>query len=108
MTYYSEDSLLIVGNSRTTSDNPITLQYSPFFLSLVVGSVHGELRTAGPRSPSSDEPFHPGSICPGGGMIRDDALIVAQGPDRYHGSSQKAIVAAYKDAVKKFPGTLGK
>ena len=107
MPYYSEDSLLIVGNSRTTSDNPITLQYSQFFLSLVVDPSTGEIADCGASVTVEATNRFIRDLFVGRRMIRDDALIVAQVQDRYHGSSQKAIVAAYRDAVKKFREITG-
>jgi hypothetical protein len=35
-------------------------------------------------------------------MGTDDALLEDEVRHRYHGSSQKAIIVAYKDATRKF------
>lgn len=99
---YPENSIYVVGNSRTTSDNPITVQYSSFFIAFVVEVPSGLILD-----------LEASVICPitnrfikdlfGGKTLAfvDDELI-KEIERRYKGSSDKAITVAYKDAVKKF------
>lgn len=99
---YPENSIYVVGNSRTTSDNPITFQYSSFLIAFVVDPDTGKILDLGASVtlPVTErfiqELFRDRSI------DKVDEGFIKEIYRRYYGSSDKAIVVAYKDAVKKF------
>lgn len=99
---YPENSIYVVGNSRTTNDNPITFQYSSFFIAFVVDPENGKILDLGTSVtlPVTErfiqELFRDRSI------EKVDEEFIREIYRRYYGSSDKAIVVAYKDAVKKF------
>ena len=99
---FPKDTLLVVGNAKTTSDNPITHQWTSFFVSFVVESKDGHIidAEASVILPLSNRFIR--DLFVGGSLAREDEHLITDIQRRYHGSSRKALVVAYKDAVKKY------
>lgn len=97
-----QDMLCVIGNARSQQDNPITFRYSQFFITFVVESESGcisdiEVSTALKLTNDFIK-----SIFIGTSLSEMDDAIIEKVRTRYLGSSQKAIIVAYKDAVKKY------
>ncbi|WP_024822267.1 MULTISPECIES: DUF3870 domain-containing protein [Aminobacterium] len=101
-TKYPENSILIVGNSQTTSLNPINQQFGAFFISFILLKDTEEILDCGvSMTLKVTESFVQG-IFLGRRLVQDEEIIVSDVQARYFGSSQKAIIAAYRDAIKKY------
>jgi len=99
---FPDDTILIIGNAQTTVDNPINHQYNGFFITFVVKQKTGAVVDCGasvilPLTGSFIRNFFIGRC-----LIEDEQAIVAEVNARYYGSSRKAIIVAYKDALKKY------
>ena len=99
---YPENSILVVGNSQTTGFNPINQQFGAFFITFIVVKETEEILDCGVSvTVKTTENFIRGMFA-GKRLVKDEERIVTEVQSRYFGSSQKAIIAAYRDAVKKF------
>ncbi|MDD2206609.1 MAG: DUF3870 domain-containing protein [Aminobacterium sp.] len=100
--YYPDNSVLIVGNSRTTSDNPITFQFNAFFISFIVERESSLILDC--QSSVTLDVTHRfiRDLFVGRYLLQDEQEITEEIQSRYFGSSKKAIQVAYKDALKKY------
>lgn len=99
---FAENTIYIVGNAKSQQNNPITHQYGQFFIGFVVERETGQIVACGS---SATIPLTADFICSlfiGKSLRADFETIKHQVESRYFGSSQKAILVAYKDAQKKF------
>jgi hypothetical protein len=99
---FAKDTLLVVGNAKTTSDNPITHQWAAFFITFVVTAAEGRILDAEASVilPLSNRFIR--DLFVDGSLASEDKDLIADIQKRYHGSSRKALIVAYKDAVKKY------
>ena len=97
-----EGSILIVGNAQTTEDNPINHQFNGFFITFIVDEKSGTILdcSASVVLPLTNRFIRDFFV--GRRLIEDDQSITAEVNTRYYGSSRKAIVVAYRDALKKY------
>ncbi|ASS66898.1 MULTISPECIES: DUF3870 domain-containing protein [Paenibacillus] len=102
---FDKNTLYLIGDAQSSVNNPITQQYSAFFIGLVVGKESGIIIDAGCSStiPLTSEFVRSIFI---GHSVLDVELVAEEIRSRYHGSSQKALIVAFKDASKKFKSTL--
>lgn len=102
MTHFHENTIYIVGDSKTSTNNPITLQYSAFFLALVIDVDNEVIMDTGASAtlPITNQFIQ--SIFVGYDMKCGVEPMVERIAKRYHGASQKAIIVAWKDAYKKY------
>lgn len=99
---YPENSILIVGNSQTTGENPINQQFGAFFITFILLRDTGEILDCGvSMTVRATENFVRGMFT-GKRLALDEEKILTEVQSRYFGSSQKAIIAAYRDALKKY------
>lgn len=99
---FADNTIYIVGNAKSQQNNPITHQFGQFFIGFIVERETGKIVSCG-----SSATIHTTSdfICSlfSGRSLRDDVDAVRQLVEsRYFGSSQKAILVAFKDAQKKY------
>ncbi len=96
------DTICVIGNAKSGSDNPITHTYAHFFITFVVKIDSGEIvdLEASFTLPLTNR-FVRGLFLGRSLAVVDEDLLCSI-RCRYLGSSQKAIAVAYKDAVKKF------
>ncbi|KYZ78021.1 hypothetical protein AXX12_00300 [Anaerosporomusa subterranea] len=99
---FAENTIYIVGNAKSQQNNPITHQFGQFFIGFVVERETGKIVIC-----SSSATIHTTSdfICSlfSGRSLKDDVEVIRQLVEsRYFGSSQKAIIVAFKDAQKKY------
>ena len=104
---FPDDALLIVGNSQTTEGSPIKHQYNGFFITFVVDRATGAVIDCSSSVvlPLTDRFIRDFFI--GRRLIEDESTIVADVNSRYYASSRKAIVVAYRDALKKYREVCG-
>lgn len=99
---FAENTIYIIGNAKTQQNNPITHQFGQFFIGFVVERDSGKIVTCGSSSTIHTTSDFVASLF-AGRSIRDDSEAIRQlVENRYFGSSQKAIVVAFKDAQKKY------
>ena len=99
---YPENSILIIGNSQTTGFNPINQQFGAFFLTFILDRDSGEILDCGASATVRTTERFIRSLFLGRRLAEDEESIIAAVQSRYFGSSQKAIIAAYRDALKKY------
>ncbi|XER14623.1 hypothetical protein SATMO3_49060 [Sporomusa aerivorans] len=99
---FADNTVYIVGNAKTQQNNPITHHYTQLFIGFVVEKDTGKIVTCASSVilPLTGEFIT--SLFSGRSMREDFEVIKQQIESRYFGSSQKAIVVAFKDAQKKF------
>ena len=98
----ASETHFFIGESRTNVDNAITKIYGSFFIAFEVLPDTGEiLRTDCTRTLELTNDFLRG-IFLHKRLEADEALIEAEVKRRYHGSSSKAILVAYRDALKHY------
>lgn len=94
--------MCVVGNARTANDNPITHAYSHFFMTFVADIDTGLVVDVDASFTLSLTNRFVRGLFLGRSLDAVDEELLRLIRERYLGSSQKAIVVAYKDAVKKF------
>lgn len=95
------DTVYIVGESRTNNDNSITAIYRSFYIGFEILADTGEIVDLGCTHTISTTEKILKSIFIGKSM---DAAqdINEEIKRRYHGTSQKAVLVAYKEALRKY------
>ncbi len=95
------ETVYVIGESRTNKDNAITIIYNSFYMSLEIDVKDDSIIDIGcTHTVSLTEKFIKGIFI--GRDIKDSDLIENEIKRRYHGTSQKAIIVSYKDALKKY------
>lgn len=99
---YPKNSIYIIGNSKAPQNNPITHMYNMFFIGLVVDKDTGRIIDAGAAGvlPLTSEFIR--SIFLDKNIECNISEISKEIESRYFGSSQKALIVAFKDAQKKY------
>lgn len=103
---YDKSTVYVIGDAQASVNNPITQQYSAFFIGLVVDSVHHTIVDAGCSSTIELTSDFVKSIFIGHSVLTLEP-VAEEIRRRYHGSSQKALIVAFKDAQKKYKTALG-
>lgn len=96
-----QDSIYIVGEAKSPSNNPITDQYKVFFIGFVVDERSGKILDADCSAILELTSRFVQHLFVGKEITAIDE-IVADIERKYHGSSQKAIIVALKNASKKY------
>ncbi len=99
---YEDSTIYVVGNSKTNTENAITTLYNSFYIGFVLQPESGLIVDVSCSATIRTTDEFVKSIFLGKSMGTDDALLEDEVKRRYHGSSQKAIIVAYKDAIRKF------
>lgn len=99
---YPENSLYIVGNSKSQMNNPITQVYGQFFIGFIVEKESGNIIDVECNAIISLTNNILKDILTGENLTMDYEEIKNRITRRYLGSSQKAILVAFKDAQKKY------
>lgn len=99
---YPRNTIYIIGNSKAPQNNPITHMYSMFFIGLVIEKDTGRIIDAGASGvlPMTSEFIK--SIFINKNIESDISEFSKEIESRYFGSSQKALIVAFKDAQKKY------
>jgi hypothetical protein len=99
---YPENSLYIVGNSKSQLSNPITQVYGQFFIGFIVENESGKIIDVECNAIISLTNNILKDILISENIATDYEIIKNRIIKRYLGSSQKAILVAFKDAQKKY------
>jgi len=99
---YTTNTTYIVGNSKSQQNNPITHVYGAFFIAFVIDNDTEEIIDLECNSilPLTNDFIK--TIFIGKSIRYDFDHLKAEVEKRYLGSSQKAILVAFKDAQKKY------
>jgi hypothetical protein len=99
---YDKSTVYIVGNSRTNEENAITTQFNSFFIGFVIDINNDEIvdLSCSATIRTTEEFIY--SLFISKSFSEYDMSLEQEIKRRYHGSSQKAIIVSYKDAVKKY------
>lgn len=99
---YSENTLYIVGNSKSQQNNPITQLYGQFFIGFIVDKDTGIIVDAECNAIITLTNNFIKDLFIGESIEADFDSFKRKITERYLGSSQKAILVAFKDAQKKY------
>ncbi|WP_252312722.1 DUF3870 domain-containing protein [Sinobaca sp. H24] len=98
---FDQDSIYIVGEAKSPSNNPITDQYKVFFIGFVVDERSGKILDADCSAILELTSRFVQHLFAGKAITAIDE-VTADIERKYHGSSQKAIIAAFTNASKKY------
>ena len=99
---FDENTIYIVGNAKSSQNNPITQLYGQFFLGFVVEKTGGKILACGVSATISVTSDFVSSMFVGRSLLDEAETVKKLVENRYFGSSQKAIIVAFKDAQKKY------
>lgn len=99
---YDKNTVYIVGHGRTSVDNAITAQFKIFFIGFVVDLKNDEILDLSCSATISTTSKFIASMLIGKKLDFYREEVEEEIERRYFGTSQKAIIVAYKDAIKKY------
>lgn len=102
MTLYDANTVYIVGHGKTGHDNAITEQFKIFFIGFVIDTSNDKIIDLGCSTTVDITANFIRSMFIGKRFDTYRKEIEENIAKRYFGSSQKAIITAYKDAFKKY------
>jgi len=108
MDNYHKNTLYIIGDSKTAINNPITAQYNAYFIALIIDAEKEIIIDAGVSTILQETSKFVKSIFVGYSMKAGQNPLIEEINRRYHGSSQKALIVAWKDAYKKYEQLMRK
>jgi len=95
-------TVYVIGHGRTQSDNPIINVYSQFFVGFSVNVETDEIMDASASFILEETKSFVRSLFVGKRFDDIHEEIIKEIESRYWGSSQRALIVAYKDAVKQY------
>lgn len=98
---YAENTLLVVGTSRTNETNPIMLLYGNLNLVLIINFETGEILSAEANTISRNTNEFIFSLLVGKNLFHDIDEISASIRRRYLGASKRVLINCLKDAKNK-------
>ena len=102
MKTYPPDSVFVTGVARVSKEDAINAMYGTFTLSLVVDVKTGTIINCSANMIMSDTIDFLRQIIEGKNLVTDTDLITDLLKKRFLSLSQKAVVAALKDAQNRF------
>lgn len=99
---YSKSTVYVVGHGKTSCDNAITSNFKIFFIGFVIDTVTDVVVDLECSATISITNRFVRELFLDRSFEFFDPEIEKEISRRYHGTSQKAIITAYKDAVKKY------
>lgn len=97
---YCKDTVFVIGDAKSSQKNPITIRFNQFFIGLVIDRASGRIVDAECSATINLTARFVHSLLTG--RLINDPTIVDEIRQRYFGSSQKALIVAFGDAVKKY------
>ena len=94
-------TIYLTGEAKSPSNNPITTQWGLFFVGLVVDTETHVIQAADCTATLTLTVEFVRELVVGRSLLEEDALVESI-TDRYHGSSQKALAAAVRNAAAKY------
>ncbi|MBA4536366.1 DUF3870 domain-containing protein [Bacillus aquiflavi] len=104
---YSPHTIYIIGDAKAPNNNPITQKFNAFFIGLVVDLNNGKIVDADCSSTIELTSQFVRSLLINE-HIQNAETIIHKIETRYFGSSQKGLIVAYKDALKKYQQIINK
>lgn len=98
----NENTIYLIGNSKSQQNNPITHVYGQFFMGFLVDGPAGTIIDVECNAIISLTNDILKCLFIGQNIISDYDSLRSSVEKRYLGSSQKAILVAFKDAQKKY------
>jgi len=98
----NDNTIYLIGNSKSQQDNPITQVYGQFFMGFLVDGPTGLIVDVECNAIISLTNDILKCLFIGQNIISDYDSLRSKVEKRYLGSSQKAILVAFKDAQKKY------
>lgn len=98
---YHSDTVYITGESKTSSNNAIMHQYNGFFIALIINKETHIIVDAECSSTINLTSSFIRSILVDKSILNADKVL-AEIESRYFGSSQKAVMVAFKNAHLKY------
>jgi hypothetical protein len=95
------NTVYIIGDAKAPSNNPITQQYKAFFIGLVVNKESGTIVDADCSATIELTKTFVKSLFVGRSILDIDT-VKKEIQTRYFGSSQKALIVAFKNASLKY------
>lgn len=99
---YGENTVYIIGHGKTSCDNAITSRFNIFFIGFVVDTRDDSIVDLECTATIDITSRFVKTLFCGRYLRQYDEDLIETVKRRYFGSSQKAIITAYKDAVKKY------
>lgn len=103
---YDENTVYVLGHGKTSSNNAITERFNIFFIGFVIDTETDLVIDLSCASTISTTQKFIKSIFVGEKFDKYYKEIEEEILRRYFGSSQKAIIVAYKDAYKKYKNII--
>ena len=101
------NSIFVVGESRTNADNAITKLYGSFYMAFEVEEgTHTVLDFSCTHTLRTTEDFL-GKLFLGHSLLQVGDTLEDELNRRYGGSSRKAVLVSYRDAVKRYRDMTG-
>jgi hypothetical protein len=94
-------TIYLTGEAKAPTNNPITERWGLFFVGLVVDTGTHVIREAACTATLPLTTAFVAELLVGRSLLDDDALVETI-TERYHGSSQKALVASVRNAATKY------
>lgn len=104
---FQQTTVYIVGDSKTALNNPIMQRYNSFFIGLVIDRETNRIVDAECSSTIDLTSQFVKSLLKGKSILEVDAML-AEIEQRYFGSSQKALMVAFKNANIKYTQIMNK
>ncbi|MFT8320299.1 MAG: DUF3870 domain-containing protein [Bacillus sp. (in: firmicutes)] len=98
---YNPNTVYVIGESKTSSNNAIMQQYNGFFIALIIDKSTNKIVDAECSSTIDLTSAFIKSILIGYSIFDID-LVLKEIETRYFGSSQKAVMVAFKNAYLKY------
>lgn len=99
-------SLFITGEAKAPSNNPITSQYGLFYVAFVIDGDTGRILDAECSATLALTKNFVRDLFVGECVI-EEGLLKERVATRYHGSSQRALMTAFHNAVGKYRSIAG-
>ncbi|EAR64624.1 hypothetical protein B14911_21608 [Bacillus sp. NRRL B-14911] len=103
---YQDSTVYIIGDSKTSSNNPIMQKYNGFFIALVIDRDTHKIEDAECSSTIGLTSLFVKSLFAGKSMLEEEGIL-SEIEARYFGSSQKALMVAFKNASIKYKQIAG-
>lgn len=99
---YNKNTIFVVGHAKTNSDNAITSNYKIFFIAFVIDTSTDEVVDLECTATLDITKIFVREFFLGLNFSYFDEKLEDEIMTRYFGTSQKALITAYKDAQKRY------
>lgn len=99
---YKDTTVYVLGHGKTSNDNAITSTFKIFFIGFVIDTENDEIVDLECSATIDITKRFVRDLFIGKTFAEYDSGLVEDVKRRYFGTSQKAIIIAYKDALKKY------